>query len=388
MTSTLLAERYSGSRNDTRTIVPALVDEQLTADPVTLPALRRAIPRECFVVDDRRSWRALARVLTMAAGCLVALNIVQPDPSGNPAALIWQLPLQATLWLLPGWVLVGLFVIGHDCGHRSFSRSDRVNTIVGHLCLAPLGNNFHAWRLTHDHHHAYTQMRGEDVDWASFLMTRDEYHSSTNRPPLITRLGYSLPFGILLWVTWNALRRGVNIRTMIAPGRYARSRRELMLSNIVVAAALVAIYGGLLWSGGAWAMVKYHGIPAFIAMVTGWVLITIQHANEQSVLYEKAAWTPAKGQMASTFDIRFPRLLEFLWCRINLHIPHHVAPGIPWYNLVRAGAGIRRSHPELYQEHRFGTHHLSWFRRTPFLKRVEGAGYYTMDVDSSAGATI
>ena len=44
-----------------------------------------------------------------------------------------------------GWVLVGLFVVGHDCGHGSFSRRRWVNEVVGHLAMAPLANSFATW---------------------------------------------------------------------------------------------------------------------------------------------------------------------------------------------------------------------------------------------------
>ena len=75
-------------------------------------------------------------------------------------------------------------------------------------------------------------------------------------------------------------------------------------------------------------MMKYYGVPAWVAMATGWVIIAIQHGNEDSLLYEEHAWTPAKGQIVSTFDTRFPGWLELLWCKINFHI-RTTSPGIP-----------------------------------------------------------
>ena len=52
-------------------------------------------------------------------------------------------------------------------------------------------------------------------------------------------------------------------------------------------------------------MLKYHGIPASVAVVTGWLIITIQHADEHSILYEKTGWTPVQDQLVLTFDVRF-----------------------------------------------------------------------------------
>ena len=48
------------------------------------------------------------------------------------------------------------FVVGHDCGHRSFSKNKLVEDIVGTLAFAPLIYPFEPWRIKHNHHHAHT----------------------------------------------------------------------------------------------------------------------------------------------------------------------------------------------------------------------------------------
>ncbi len=361
-------------------ILPCMVDERTREETITLPQVRRAVPGEYLKPDALRSWWALIRVLGCMAVCLFALSLVRP---GAEMELLWQIPALIALWILYGWVLVGLFVIGHDCGHRSFSRRGWVNTLVGYFCLSPLGNSFHTWRLTHDHHHAYTQLREQEVDWAAHLVTREEFESPTLKRSFITRLGYTLPFGIFLWIAWNTVRRGVLVHKMLTPNQLTRERRRLLWSNTIMGASLLAIYAGLWTFCGFWGVLKYHGIPATIAMVTGWLIITIQHANEHSLLYEKTGWTPVRGQLVSTFDIRFPAWLEYLWCYINFHIPHHISPTIPWYYLKKAGRALHQAYPAHYQEQTFGLRHLAWFYRTPFLKKIEDKGYYVLDASEA-----
>ncbi len=53
-------------------------------------------------------------------------------------------------------VIVQLFVVGHDCGHRSFSKNKLVEDIVGTLMFMPLIYPFEPWRIKHNHHHAHT----------------------------------------------------------------------------------------------------------------------------------------------------------------------------------------------------------------------------------------
>jgi hypothetical protein len=48
------------------------------------------------------------------------------------------------------------FVVGHDCGHRSFSKNKLLEDIVGTLMFAPLIYPFEPWRIKHNHHHAHT----------------------------------------------------------------------------------------------------------------------------------------------------------------------------------------------------------------------------------------
>ena len=55
-------------------------------------------------------------------------------------------------------IVVGVqfFVVGHDCGHRAFSKNKLVEDIVGTLMFAPLIYPFEPWRIKHNVHHAHT----------------------------------------------------------------------------------------------------------------------------------------------------------------------------------------------------------------------------------------
>ncbi len=358
---------------------PRDVDARTRVDSLTLDDVRRAIPRELFTPNPLQSAWSLVRAAVCIALCVWLLARVPLTP-GWP--LLWEVPVLAAIWILHGWVLVGVFLIGHDCGHGSFSSTRWVNTVVGWLCMAPLANSFYAWRVTHDRHHAFTQLRGHDVDWAAHLVTKDEFESAAAPPSWMTRVGYSLPCGIFLWIAWNTVRRGAMMHTMFTNGRLSREWGHLLRSNMLMGLSLVGVYGALWYVSGFWGMFKYHGIPATIAMVTSWVIITIQHANEDSLWYELEAWTPLRGQLVSTFDVRFPAWLESLWCYGNIHIPHHVAPAIPWYHLKKASLAIRERYADYYQERAFSIGYLAWLWRTPFVQRVDDKGFYVLARDS------
>lgn len=363
-----------------RFVDPIAVDRHLRDNSIALADVRAAIPKSLRRPSAVRSWWALFRVFGSAAVCLFALSQIQLEYGPS---LWWQVPALLAMWLVYGWVLVGLFVLGHDCGHQAFSRRRWVNEVVGHLCMAPLFNSYQTWRLTHDHHHGHTQLKGQEVDWSSNLVTADELERLTWRDGFWTRLGYALPFGLFVWIVYNTVRRALSVKKMLRPEVAERAKAQLRLSNLILLTVLVAIYAGLIGYTGIWGFIKYHGMPSTIALLTGALLITIQHANAQSIIYDGDGWTPVRGQLASTFDVRFPRVLEWLWCNINLHVPHHICPTVPWYKLPRAGAVLSAAHPELYQVYRLQVSDLAWIVRAPVLRKVEEGGYYVLDVKAT-----
>lgn len=60
--------------------------------------------------------------------------------------------------LTPPLCSVQLFVIGHDCAHKAFSKNKLMEDIVGTLVFAPLIYPYEPWRFKHDRHHAKTNM--------------------------------------------------------------------------------------------------------------------------------------------------------------------------------------------------------------------------------------
>lgn len=81
-------------------------------DALTLDEIRRAIPRELFSPNPLQSAWSLVRAAVCIALCMWLLARVPLNP-GWP--VLWEVPALATIWVLHGWVLVGVFLIGHDC---------------------------------------------------------------------------------------------------------------------------------------------------------------------------------------------------------------------------------------------------------------------------------
>ena len=363
--------------------LPTKVVAQRVADEgLSLAEVRRALPADCLVPVPWRSWLALVRVYALAGACLVVL-VHLPVEAGW--SLAWQLPALVVMWFLYGAALDGIFLVGHDAEHGAFSTSPRVNRLVGYLCLAPLFNGTHTWKLTHDHHHVYTQLRGQDVDWAANLVTAEEMAALSWRDDFAIKLGYAIPFGVFFWIGRNTVRRGVSVRAMLGEAIYEREKAELRRSNALMWACTVAIYAAF-WHGfGVWGMVKLHAVPLLFAGLIGGVLVAIGHASGESLLYAEAGddgtgWSPVRGQLASTYNYRLPRWFEWLILNINVHVPHHVSVAIPWYKLGQANAALREAFPEYVQELPLTWAEVAWIEKAPFLRYDAGLGAYEMDL--------
>ena len=152
----------------------------LDAD-IRIRDILNTLPKSVFVKDRRRAWMTVARDILLAAVGYIGIAI----------APIYLLPL---FWIVQGTVLTGWFVIGHDCGHRSFAQRKWVNNWLGHLMFLPLLYPFHGWRIQHNHHHKHTNKLGVDNAWDP--LTAEAYQSL----PAIVRWLYTQVRGRFWWV--------------------------------------------------------------------------------------------------------------------------------------------------------------------------------------------
>jgi hypothetical protein len=94
----------------------------------------------CARYQDQNSQRWAA-----AAGSRQRVSSLTPNkplPSPPFSRAVWPL-----YWFVQGTIFWAIFVVGHDCGHGSFSDSSRLNYLVGHVMHSLILVPFHGWRL-------------------------------------------------------------------------------------------------------------------------------------------------------------------------------------------------------------------------------------------------
>ncbi len=231
------------------------------------------------------------------------------------------------LAVLAGLTLVRVFILQHDCAHRSlFSRpltNDRVGLALGLLTLAP-----HAyWRAMHLVHHSTSGDLDRRGVGDIVTMTAREYLALKPSQRLRYRL-YRHP-AVLLGV-------GPIFQFMLRfrmPGIVPRERRPERRSIAVTNLGLLAVHLGFLWLGDWPRWLVVHLLITQVAAGIGIWLFFVQHQVEQPYWVPHAQWSLKGSALQGSSHLLLPRALEWLFGAINLHHVHHLKPQIPNYLL-------------------------------------------------------
>ncbi|AFY71116.1 Delta-12 acyl-phospholipid desaturase [Thalassoporum mexicanum PCC 7367] len=289
------------------------------------------IPREYFQKNRRKAWSQVA--LTLTAVALGYLGIFY--------APWYLLPIA---WLFTGTALTGLFVIGHDCAHRSFAKKIWVNDLVGHIMMLPLIYPFHGWRVQHDRHHVHTNKLEVDNAWEPW--TVDSYSAGNGALQFFYRA-----IRKYFWWIGSIAHWAVNhFNPSMVP---KREQDKIKLSATVVLLFSAVFFPTMIATVGIWGLVKFWVVPWLIYHF--WMsTFTLVHHTAKNIQFEPAeTWNEAIAQLSGTVHCVYPKWVELLCHDINVHVPHHISVAIPSYNLRLVHQSLRENWGEYLQEQTF-----------------------------------
>ena len=299
---------------------PILKSNSLSPE-IKLRHIIATLPKEVFI---KNPWKAWSKLL-FNIGCVVLgyfLLAISP----------WYLlPL---VWIFQGTSLIGLFVIGHDCGHRSFSNRLWVNDLVGHLVFLPVIYPYHAWRILHNHHHKHTNQLDLDNTWNPSRL--EEYNEFT--PTM--RWWYRRIRGKFWWIGSITHWATIHFSWWNFEGKQRQQIRFSALLAIMTGAIAFPI---IFYTLGIWGFIKFWLLPWMVYHF--WMsTFTIVHHTLPSIPFRpEGEWNEAEAQLCGTVHCKYPWWVEFLCHDINVHIPHHLTTAIPWYNLRKAHASLEEN---------------------------------------------
>jgi omega-6 fatty acid desaturase (delta-12 desaturase) len=292
----------------------------------------KTLPKECFQKNRLKAWTSVITNVLMVALGYVSL-VFSP----------WYLlPLA---WIFTGTALTGFFVIGHDCGHRSFAKRRWVNDLVGHIFFAPLIYPFHGWRIGHNYHHKHTNKLDYDNAWHPIRTEVFESWNNTSRFTFERFLRNKLWWvgSIGHWAVhhfdWRNFRE--------------KDQANVKLSTTVVVLFAAIVFPTLIATTGIWGFIKFWFIPWMVYHFWMSTFTLVHHTTAEVPFLTEDKWNEALAQLNGTVHCDYPGWVEFLCHDINVHVPHHLSTAIPSYNLRLAHRSLKENWGDYIRECRF-----------------------------------
>jgi omega-6 fatty acid desaturase (delta-12 desaturase) len=240
--------------------------------------------------------------------------------------------------------LVRLFMIQHDCGHRSFFASAAANDWTGRAIGIVTLTPYDCWRQTHAIHHATSSNLDRRGLGALITLTVEEYRAL----PIWKRIGYRLyRHPLVLFGLGPAYTFLIEQRWPIGLTREGW-RPWLSAMGTNAGAALIVLL--LLWLGGWQALVFVYLPTLILAASIGVWLFYIQHQFEDVYWAREAGWDKTEAALRGSSYYHLPAPLRWMTANIGIHHVHHVSSKIPFYRLPT----VLRDHPELKDVSRLG----------------------------------
>jgi omega-6 fatty acid desaturase (delta-12 desaturase) len=269
--------------------------------------------------DNRAAFWQLVNTLLPFLGLWVAIFFL----------IDYSFWLALPLFLLNGFFLGRLFILQHDCGHQSFTRSRRANNIIGNILALLTCLPYKYWATSHNFHHGHNGLLWEHRDIGDIpLLTVREFGASSRWQRIRYRV---LRNGFVLFILLPIFYVFINNRLpLIRLPNFAFARRALLRSTLL----LITFYAAFTW------LVGIEGLLLHVAQV--WLFgcyalwfFYVQHQHETTFKAWKDRWDYLRAAVQGSTFYQLPRALNWLTANIAYHHIHHLNPLVPNYQLKR-----------------------------------------------------
>ncbi len=235
--------------------------------------------------------------------------------------------LSIAIALLNGFILGRIFIIQHDCGHRSFTRYQTLNDVIGTVCSVLTFIPYKYWAKSHNFHHAHNgQLEYSDIGDIECLTT-EQYAAL----PLARRIWYRIyrnPFylftigGFIYVVIYNRF-------AFLKTKEFKQVRKTVTISNV----AFIAVYALCAWLLGPARFLIVQFVNLLLFGTYALWFFYIQHQYEHIYKSSKDNWNYVVAAVKGSTYYKLPYIFHWLTGNIGYHHIHHLSPAIPNYNL-------------------------------------------------------
>ncbi len=258
--------------------------------------------------------------------------------SFGPFIFLWvlmYLSLNASYWLTFGlglinaFFLVRIFIIQHDCGHRSFFSNGVARDITGYVCSIFSSIPYHYWAKSHHIHHSHNgQLELRDIGDINTLTVR-EYMALGWFGKMKYRLFRSFAVMFVLGPIYYVLIH--NRLPLINMDIFKAEKRKLWVNNVV----MVIIFSFLGYFLGLKFFITQFTVVSLFSVIAIWFFY-VQHQHEDAYKQWKQNWDYLTAALRGSTYYKVPAVFNWLTGNIGIHHIHHLNPAIPNYNLQKA----------------------------------------------------
>lgn len=311
----------------------------LRVNRLTMEVSRRSIEREqarreAIVIGQETS--DLKEIINRYASPDTKKAMLQVLDTFLPYAALWG----GMLWLVmagyPYWItllvaipaallLVRIFIIFHDCGHRSFFRSRSANRVMGTICGILTFTPFEDWTRAHAIHHGAAgnlDRRGIGDVWT---MTVTEYVRAPWWKRALYRVFRNPVFLLLIAPGFLFLA----IQRLPTKGAGPRERTSVWLTNLLILLLLIAAH----YTIGIKAFILVQLPIILIAASSGIWLFYVQHQFKDVYWAAETDRDPVKVALEGSSYYKLPRVLQWFSGNIGFHHIHHLNSRVPNHRL-------------------------------------------------------
>ncbi|GAM18915.1 hypothetical protein SAMD00019534_020900, partial [Acytostelium subglobosum LB1] len=269
-------------------------------DTITLEQIVDSLPKDVFEKSELKAYSSLLLTIFFIACSIIFINKV---PSY----------LYPVGWFLGGASITGLFVIGNDCNHKSFTKSPLVNSVIGTIVMLPLLYPFQSWKII--------ERLNLQSSNSSFIKT--------------------WATGKLFWLLSISNWAGNYFNLKKVEDKKDKAKA---LSSIV----LVYVFAGIFFP----LVFKFFGLSGVLNYwLAPWLICHLLVST-----FTFLPRVPFLDQQDKPLDkrylvhITYPKWFEFVVKDINFGLPRQIAVTIPHYNLRLAYESFRKQWGEYIYE--------------------------------------
>lgn len=260
----------------------------------------------------------------------------------------WELQLIGGL--LAGVATAMLFVWAHDAAHGALFKDNKISEWLGTFAMLPSLNVYRMWSFGHNKvHHGFTSF--SPIDWIWRPLTRTEYKELSTVQRLLYRIErcfFTSAFHYLRRIWWEQM-------ICFNPGkdkqqcRYYRNGKLIVLFYGLTMSILAYIFAGGILGIAVAVVLPFLVFNYFIA-----IIVYLHHTHPDIPFFDlKAEWSHSVGALYCSTIIHCSKLSRVLLHNIMIHVPHHLDPRIPFYNLPQAHKALKDKYGEYIHEYHF-----------------------------------